>query len=68
MNILWQIGYAIAVVLGLVYVLLPERVHTFGFEFLRRSSSDQSEESDTPVRIYRGLGVAFLFIGVTGFI
>jgi len=65
---LWQAGYVIAAVLGLVYVVLPKRIHTFGFEFLRRSSSDRSEESDAPVRLYRGLGVLFLFIGVTGLV
>jgi len=65
MSILWQVGYVIAVVLGLAYVILPKRIHTFGFEFLRRSSSDQTEESNTPVWLYRGLGVLFVFIGVT---
>ena len=68
MRILWQVGYVIAVVLGLSYVILPKRIHTFGFEFLRRPSSDQSEESNTSVWLYRGLGVLFLFIGVTGFL
>ena len=66
MSTLWQVGYVIAVILGLTYVILPKRIHTFGFEFLRRSSSDQSEESNTPVWLYRGLGVLFLFIGITG--
>jgi hypothetical protein len=68
MRILWQVGYVIAVFLGLAYVILPKRIHKFGFEFLRRSSSDQSEESNTPVWLYRGLGVLFLSIGVTGFL
>ena len=68
MSILSQIGYVMAVVVGLVYVILPERIHTFGFEFLRRSSSDQSEAFNTPVWLYRGLGVLFVFIGVTGFL
>ena len=67
MSILWQVGSVIAVVLGLAYVILPKRIHTFGFEFLRRSSN-QSEESNTPIWLYRGLGVLFLFIGVTGFL
>jgi hypothetical protein len=66
MDILWQVGYATAVLLGIAYVLLPGRVHRFGFEFLRRSSSDRSGESSAPVWIYRGLGVVFLFIGITG--
>lgn len=68
MSPLWEVGYVIAVVLGITYVIIPKRVHTFGFEFLRRSSSDQSEESNTPVWLYRGLGVLFLFVGVTGFV
>ena len=68
MNTLWQVGYIIAVILGLTYVLVPMKIHMFGFEFFRRSSSDQSEESNTPVWLYRGLGVLFLFIGVTGFL
>jgi len=68
MSILWQAGYVIAIILGLAYVIFPKRVHTFGFEFLRRSLSDQSTESNTPVWLYRGLGVLFLFIGVTGFL
>jgi len=66
MSILWQAGYAIAIILGLAYLTLPKRVHTFGFESLRRSSSDRSTESHTPVWIYQGLGVLLLFIGVTG--
>ncbi|QAU12525.1 hypothetical protein EKH57_07195 [Halorubrum sp. BOL3-1] len=66
MSTLWQVGYVIAVVLGLSYAILPKRIHAFGFAFLRRSPSDQSEGSDTPVRLYRGLGVLFLFIGATG--
>ena len=66
MSILWQVGYVIAVVLGLAYLILPKRTHTFGFEFLRRSSSNQTEESKTSVWLYRGLGVLFVFIGVTG--
>jgi len=66
MSTLWQVGYVIAAILGLTYVMLPKRIHTFGFEFLRRSSSDQSEESNTPVWLYSGLGVLFLFIGITG--
>ncbi|ELZ38956.1 MULTISPECIES: hypothetical protein [Halorubrum] len=68
MNTLWWAGSVIAVVLGLAYVVLPKRIHAFGFEFLRRSSSDRSEESDTPVWLYRGLGVLFLCIGVTGLV
>ena len=68
MSILWQVGYVITVVLGLAYLILPKRTHTFGFEFLRHSSSDQTEESNTPVWLYRGLGMLFVFIGVTGFI
>jgi hypothetical protein len=68
MTILWQLGYIIAVVLGLAYLILPKRTHRFGFEFLRRSLSDQTEESSTPVWLYRGLGVLFVFIGVTGFL
>ena len=66
MSILWQVGYVVAVVLGLAYGLFPERTHTFGFESLRRSSADQSAESNTPVWLYRGLGALFLCIGVTG--
>ncbi len=66
MGILWQVGYVLAVILGLAYVILPKRIHTVGFEFLRRSSSDLSEESNIPVWLYRGLGVLFLFIGITG--
>ena len=67
MRILWQAGYVIAIIFALAYVIIPKRVHTFGFEFLRRSSSDQSVESNTPSWVYRELGVLFLFIGVTGF-
>ncbi|WP_313691442.1 hypothetical protein [Halorarum halobium] len=66
MSTLWQIGYVTAVILGLVYVFLPGRVHGFGFEFLRRSSPGRPDGSDAPVRLYRGLGVLFLFIGGTG--
>ena len=66
MSALWQAGYVITVVLGLAYVALPNRIHTFGFDLLRRSSADQSEGSDGPAWLYRGLGVLFLFIGVTG--
>jgi hypothetical protein len=68
MRVLWQVGYVIAVVFGLVYVILPKKIHTVGLAFLRRPSSDQSEESNTPVWLYRGLGVLFLFIGATGFL
>ena len=68
MSTLWEVGYVIAVVLGVIYVTIPNRIHTFGFGFLQRPSSDQSEESNTPVWLYRGLGVLFLFIGVTGFL
>jgi hypothetical protein len=68
MSVPWRVGYVIAVVVGLAYVVLPKRIHTFGFEFLRRSSSNQSEGSNTSVWLYRGLGVLFLFIGVTGFL
>ena len=68
MRVLWQVGYVVAAVLGLVYVISPRRVHAFGFAFLRRSSADQSEASNTPVWLYRGLGALFLFIGVTGFL
>jgi len=67
MDILGQLGYVIAIVLGLSYVILPNRIHTFGFEFLRRSSPNHSEERISPVWLYRGLGVLFVFIGVTGF-
>ena len=66
MNIPWRVGYIIAVILGLAYVLLPKRIHMFGFEFLRRSPSDQPKESNTPIWLYRGLGVLFLFIGIIG--
>lgn len=66
MSILWHVGYIIAVILGLAYIVLPKRIHTVGFEFLRHSSPSQSEESNTPVWLYRGLGVLFLFIGITG--
>ena len=66
MSILWQAGYVIAIILGLAYLTLPKRVHTFGFESLRHSSSDRSTESHTPAWIYQGLGVLLLFIGVTG--
>ncbi len=34
MSILWQVGYVIAVVLSLAYLIFPKRTHTFGFEFL----------------------------------
>ncbi len=67
MSILWHVGHVIAVVLGLAYVIFPKRIHTFGFEFLRRSSSNQTEESNSPVWLYRGLGILFVVIGVTGF-
>lgn len=67
MGILWQVEYVIAVVFDLAYLILPKRIHTFGFEFLRRSSPNQSEKSNTHVWLYRGLGVLFLFIGITGF-
>ena len=66
MSALWQVGYVVAVVLGLAYVALPKRVHTFGFDFLRRSPVEQSEGSTTPVWLYRGLGVLFLLVGVAG--
>ncbi|PSQ56708.1 hypothetical protein BRD22_04965 [Halobacteriales archaeon SW_8_68_21] len=66
MSTLWQARYVMAAVLGFAYVALPKRIHTFGFEFLRRSSSNRSEGTDTPVWLYRGLGVLLLFIGVTG--
>jgi hypothetical protein len=65
MNVLWQIGYVTAVLLGVAYVLLPRRIHQFGFEFLRRSSPARSEESATPVWLYRTLGVLFVLVGTT---
>lgn len=66
MSLLWQAGYVIAVILGLAYILVPKRVDRFGFEFLRHSSSNQFEESDAPIWLYRGLGMLFLFVGITG--
>jgi hypothetical protein len=33
MSVLWQVGYATAVILGIVYILVPKRIHGFGFEF-----------------------------------
>jgi hypothetical protein len=66
MNGLWQVGYITAIILGVAYISLPSKIHRFGFEFLRRSSANQSDTSGTPVWLYRGLGVMFLFIGVTG--
>ena len=66
MSVLWQVGYATAVILGIVYILVPKQIHEFGFEFLRRSPPVQSEDSSIPVWSYRGLGVVFLFIGIAG--
>lgn len=68
MSPLWQAVSVTAVLLGLAYVLLPRRIHGFGFEFLRRSSSSRSAESSAPVWLYRGLGVLFLCIGIAGFL
>jgi hypothetical protein len=66
MSLLWQVGHLVAVILGLAYVISPKHAHQFGFEFLRQSSSDQSEASNTPVWLYRGLGTLLIFIGITG--
>jgi len=66
MSILWQAGRLIAVILGVVYVIRPKRVHRFGFEFLRHPSSKQAKASNTPVWLYQGLGMLLIFLGITG--
>ncbi|MFC7129201.1 hypothetical protein [Haloferax chudinovii] len=68
MNLLWQAVHVGIAVLGVAYLAFPARVHAFGFEFLRRSSPDGSEESVAPVWLYRGIGALLVFIGVTGLV
>ncbi|EMA01760.1 hypothetical protein [Haloferax denitrificans] len=65
MNLLWQAGSVGVVALGLAYLAFPARIHAFGFEFLRRSSSEESGESDAPVWVYRGIGALLVFMGLT---
>ncbi|RDZ65787.1 hypothetical protein C5B90_05405 [Haloferax sp. Atlit-12N] len=66
MTFLWQAVHVGIVGLGVTYLVFPARVHAFGFEFLRRSSSEESNESDAPVWVYRGIGALLVFIGVSG--
>ncbi|CQR51084.1 MULTISPECIES: hypothetical protein [Haloferax] len=68
MNLLWQAVHVGIAVLGVAYLAFPARVHAFGFEFLRRSPSEESGESAAPVWLYRGIGALLVFIGVTGFV
>ncbi|QCQ75903.1 hypothetical protein E6P09_11715 [Haloferax mediterranei ATCC 33500] len=66
MNSLQQIGYVIAILLGIAYILIPRRIHKFGFDFLRSSRPKQSEKSTAIFWVYRGLGVLLLIIGFSG--
>ncbi len=66
MGVLWHVVSVVAVLLGLGYSIFPKRIHTSGCEFLRRSSTDHYDASNTPVWLYRGLGVLFLIIGIPG--
>ncbi|WP_148416011.1 hypothetical protein [Haloferax sp. KTX1] len=68
MNLAYQLFYATAVALGVAYLAFPARVHAFGYEFLRGSSSEGSGESAAPVWLYRGIGALLVFIGVTGLV
>lgn len=66
METLTWLGYLLALTLGLLYIVAPVKVHKFGFNLLRRSSSPRSESSTNALWIYRALGSLFLFIGATG--
>ncbi|WP_058826653.1 hypothetical protein [Haloferax sp. Q22] len=65
MNLLWQVGSVGVVALGVAYLVFPARIHAFGFEFLRHTSSDGSEGSAPPVWLYRGIGTLLVFMGLT---
>ena len=66
MSILWQAGRLIAVILGVVYVIRPKRVHRFGFEFLRHPRPNKLKHRTPPVWMYQGLGMLLIFLGITG--
>ncbi|ELZ58177.1 MULTISPECIES: hypothetical protein [unclassified Haloferax] len=68
MTLLWQAVHVGTAVLGVAYLAFPARVHAFGFEFLRRSPSEESGESAAPVWLYRGIGALLVFIGATGLV
>ncbi|MFK8212022.1 hypothetical protein [Haloferax volcanii] len=71
MTLLWQAVHVGTAVLGVAYLVFPARVHAFGFEFLRRSPSEESGESGesaAPVWLYRGIGALLVFIGATGLV
>jgi hypothetical protein len=64
-NALLQALYVGVVVMGALYLLVPARVHRFGFESLRSGApgADSTEISRSVRWFYRLLGALFVTLG-----